>query len=56
MTGTVREVIEKSLKALEEKRVIISNSRHIIIRDSDALRIVTDWRRIGGTYREKKNL
>ena len=40
MTGTVREVIEKSLKALEEKGVIISNSRRIIIRDSDALRIM----------------
>ena len=37
MTGTVREVIGKSLKALEEKGVIISNSRRIIIRDSDAL-------------------
>jgi len=40
MTGTVREVIGKSLKALEGKGVIISNSRHIIIRDSDALRIM----------------
>jgi len=40
MTGTVREVIGKSLKALEEKGVIISNSRRIIIRDSDALRIM----------------
>jgi len=42
MTGTVREVIGKSLKALEEKGVIISNSRRIIIRDSDALRIMAD--------------
>ena len=40
MTGTVREVIGKSLKALEEKGIIISNSRRIIIRDSDALRIM----------------
>ena len=40
MTGTVRGVIGKSLKALEEKGVIISNSRRIIIRDSDALRIM----------------
>lgn len=40
MTGTVREVIGKSLKALEEKGVIISDSRRIIIRDSDALRIM----------------
>jgi len=40
MTGTVREVFGKSLKALEEKGVIISNSRRIIIRDSDALRIM----------------
>ena len=38
MTGTVREVIGKSLKALEEKGVIRSNRRHIIIRDSDALK------------------
>jgi len=40
MTGTVREVIWKSLKTLEEKGVIISNSRRIIIKDSDALRIM----------------
>ncbi len=40
MTGTVREVCGKSLKALEEKGVIISNSRRIIIKDSDALRIL----------------
>ena len=40
LTGTVREVLWKSLKALEEKGVITSNSRRIIIRDSDALRIM----------------
>ncbi len=40
MAGTVREVIGRSLKALEEKGIIISNSRRIIIRDSDALRIM----------------
>ena len=40
MAGTVREVIGKSLRALEEKGLIISNSRRIIIRDSDALRIM----------------
>ncbi len=38
MTGTVREVIGRSLKALEEKGVIRSSGRHIIIRDSAALK------------------
>jgi len=42
MTGTVREVIGRSLKALEEKGAIRFNRRHIIITDSDALRIVAD--------------
>lgn len=38
MTGTVREVIGRSLKAFEKKGVITSNGRQIIIRDSDALK------------------
>ena len=44
MTGTVREVIGKSLKALEEKGVIRSNRRHIIIRDSEALKTMAGSR------------
>ena len=40
MTGTVREVLGKSLKALEEKGVIISNRRQIVIRDGDALKMM----------------
>ena len=38
MTGTVREVIGRSLKTLEKQGVIRSDGRHIIIRDSDALK------------------
>jgi len=38
MTGTVREVVGKSLKALEEKGVIVCDGHKIIIRDSLALR------------------
>jgi CRP-like cAMP-binding protein len=38
MTGTVREVVGKSLKALEEKGVISCDGHNIIIRDSLALR------------------
>ncbi len=44
MTGTVREVIGKSLKALEEKGVIRSNRRHIIIRDTEALKMMAGSR------------
>jgi len=40
MTGTVREVIGKSVKALEEKGAIRSNRRSIIIKDINALRIM----------------
>ena len=40
MTGTVREVIGKSLRALEEKGVIRYNRHNIIIRDSEALRMM----------------
>lgn len=40
MTGTVREVIWKSLRALEEKGIIRYNRHNIIIRDSEALRIM----------------
>ena len=38
MTGSVREVVGKSLKTLEEKGFIRSNSRRIIIRDTEALK------------------
>jgi CRP-like cAMP-binding protein len=40
MTGTVREVIGRSLKTLGEKGVIRYNRHNIIIRDSEALKIV----------------
>jgi CRP/FNR family cyclic AMP-dependent transcriptional regulator len=40
MTGSVREVVGKSLRTLEEKGLIRSNSRHIIIRDSEALKTI----------------
>ena len=40
MNGTVREVIWKSIRALEEKGVIKYNRHNIIIRDSEALRII----------------
>ena len=40
MTGTVREVIGRSLKALEEKGVIESNRHQIIIKDIDTLKMM----------------
>jgi CRP-like cAMP-binding protein len=40
MTGTVREVIGKSIKALEEKGAIRADNRKIIIEDSNALKII----------------
>ena len=40
MAGTVREVIAKSLRTLEEKGVIEYNRHNIIIRDSEALQIM----------------
>ncbi len=38
MTGTVREVIGKSLKTLEDKGVIRCDRHHIVIRDREALK------------------
>jgi CRP-like cAMP-binding protein len=38
MTGTVREVIGKSLKTLEDKGVISCDRRNIVIRDREALK------------------
>lgn len=40
MTGTVREVIGKSLKSLEESGAIRYNRRSIVIRDREALRAI----------------
>lgn len=40
MTGTVREVIGKSLKALEDKGVISYDRRKIVIRDMQALKTI----------------
>ena len=40
MTGTVREVIGKSLKALEDKGVIRYDRHKIIIRDREALQVI----------------
>jgi CRP-like cAMP-binding protein len=40
MTGTVREVFGRSLKALEEKGVVQSNRRSIAIRDIDVLKMM----------------
>jgi CRP/FNR family transcriptional regulator len=40
MTGTVREVIGKSLKALEDKGVIRYDRHKIIIRDREALKTI----------------
>jgi CRP-like cAMP-binding protein len=41
MTGTVREVIGKSLKTLEDKGVIRYDRHRIIIRDREALKCLT---------------
>lgn len=42
MTGTVREVLWKSLKALEDNGIIGQNRQQIIIRDDKALRVMAD--------------
>ncbi len=42
MTGSVREVIGKSLRALEEKGVIRSDSRGIVIKDSETLKAMAN--------------
>jgi CRP/FNR family transcriptional regulator len=44
MTGTVREVVAKSLKQLEENGVISSNGRYIIIRDRETLKTIAGLR------------
>jgi hypothetical protein len=38
MTGTVREVIGKSLKSLEDKGVILYDRHSIVIKDREALK------------------
>ena len=40
MTGTVREVIGKSLKSLEDQGVIRYDRRQIVIRDREALKMI----------------
>jgi CRP-like cAMP-binding protein len=40
MTGTVREVVGKSLKALEDKGVIRYDRRRIVIKDREALKTI----------------
>jgi len=43
MTGTVREVIGKSLKALEDKGVIRYDRHSIVIKDREALKEIVSW-------------